>query len=114
MPKIELTTGNWITIAVFMVGIISAWAKIQLHISDESIHLTEDQRSNLVRFRAIFDEKIPVIKKNEQNIIGIEKDFAVFKSEFSFLYEEHESLEGKVSRNYVELNNKIDNKNQDR
>jgi hypothetical protein len=106
--KLNMSTGNWITIGVFLFGIISAWAKIQVHISDDSIHLTEEQRTALVRFTAIVDEKLPDIKNNSDNIIIIQREFAVFKSKFNFLYDEHEGLESKVSRNYIELLNKID------
>jgi len=106
--KFQLTTGNWITIGVFLIGIISAWAKIQVHISDESIHLTEQQRVNITTFTAITTEKLPNIKENHEDIELLKTDFAVFKTEFNFLYEEVDGLESKVSRNYVELRDKLE------
>lgn len=107
--KIQLTTGNWITIGFFLVGIISAWAKIQVHISDESIHLTETQRNNLIQFTTITEDKLPNIQKNHEHIQVLNTQFAVFKTMSEFYFSELEGLESKVSRNYVELTNKIQN-----
>jgi len=105
---ITLSAGNWITIGVFLVTGITAWAKIQMHISDETIHLTEEQRRNLTEFTTIVDDKLPLINSNQHRIIDIEKDFAVFKTNYINLHDEHENLENKVSRNYIELRNKIE------
>jgi hypothetical protein len=106
--RINLTTGNWITISVLVVGAITAWAKIQMHITDETIHLTEEQRENLTKFRTIFDEKIPTIEKNEVRIYELDKEYAVFLVKFENLRDEHEGLETKVSRNYTEIRDKIE------
>jgi hypothetical protein len=98
----RLSTGNWITIGVFLVGIISAWAKIQVHISDENIHLTEEQRTALVRFTTITEEKLPNIETNHENIQILKTEFAVFKAVFGIELEtnreEIEGLEDKVTR----------------
>lgn len=109
--KLQLTIGHWITIGVFLVGIITTWAGITTHISDENIHLTEEQRNALIKFTTLVDTKLPIIETNEQRMIDLEKEFFGFKIMFDNLYEEHEGLENKVSRNYVELNNKIDKSN---
>jgi hypothetical protein len=95
-----------VVVAVIMV--VGTWARIQVHISDESIHLTEHQRNNITTFTAITTEKLPNIEKNHEDIELLKTKFAVFESEFKYLYEEHEGLESKVSRNYVELRNKLD------
>ena len=106
--KLQLSVGHWITIGGFAIGILSTWFGITAHIKDDSIHLTEQQRRNLTEFTTIVDDKLPTIKENRTRIIIIEKDFAVFNTNFLNLYNEVEGLEGKVSRNYVELRNKLD------
>lgn len=94
-----------------MVGILmiaGTWASIKSHMSNDDIHLTEEQRNNLVEFRTIVNDKIPNIKENHEDIEQLKTDFAVFDTKFDFLYNEVEGLESKSSRNYVELRNKID------
>lgn len=106
--KLQLSVGHWITIGGFAIGILSTWFGITAHIKDDDIHLTELQRNNLIQFTTIVEEELPTIKTNEKRIIDIEKAFYGFSIRFDILYDEHESLEGKVSRNYVELINKIE------
>jgi hypothetical protein len=112
-PKqnIKLNAGHYIAIGTIVLGILSTWFGITSHIKDDDIHLTEQQRSALIKFTAITEEKLPTIKTNEDRIIVLEKEFAVFTTNFENLYLEHESLEGKVSRNYVEIRNKIEDGN---
>ena len=115
----KITPGNVITIVIVLVGIITAWAQMNEHLKDDSLHindgevvLTQEEFKNLLNFAAIVDKEIKGIGENRKALIEIEKEDAVHFREFQFLYEEHESLEGKVSRIYKELKdeiNEIDN-----
>lgn len=112
--KIQLTTGNWITIAVFIVGGITAWAKIQMHITDEAIHvnrgevvLTTEEYKNLLNFATTVQNKFGTIETNENRIIELEKGDAVHINQYNSLFREHDDLETKVSRVNKELLDQI-------
>ena len=101
----KITPGNIITIGIFLVGLITAWANINSHINNESIHLkktdntlTEIEKNNLVKFTAIVQDILPTIKDNQAKIIIIQRDQATHKVEFKYLNSEHNDLEDKLSR----------------
>lgn len=104
---INLSAGNWITIIVIVFGAVSMWVKMQIHIDDDNLHLTDQQRKNLVQFTTIVDEKLPLIDENSAKIIIIDKDFAVLITEFNNLESEHNDLEDKLSRIYKELKDEL-------
>lgn len=101
--------GNLITIVIIVFGVVATYTRINDHLSNDDIHLTEAQRDDITKFRTLTEEKLPNIKANENDIRNLEKNFAVFEAEFDFLYLEVDGLESKVSRNYVELREKIEN-----
>lgn len=108
--KIQLTTGNWITIAFFLITGITAWAKIEMHVADDAIHLnkgevtlTTEEYKNLLNFATTVQNKFGTIETNEGRIIELEKGDAVHFSEFNSLFKEHDDLETKVSRVNKEL-----------
>jgi uncharacterized protein (DUF362 family) len=113
--KLQLTAGHYITIIVLLVGIVTTWAGIKSHISDEIKHIDEnevvltiEEYKSLLTHATTVKNEFGTIKNNERRIIEIEKKDAVDKVRFDILYLEVEGLEDKVSRNYLELNNKID------
>ena len=110
----QLSTSNWITIAIFIVGAITAWAKSKMHISDDTLHvnknevvLSTEEYKNLLNFATTVQNKFGTIETNEKRIIELEKGDAVHFSEFNSLSNEHNDLEDKVSRVYKELKDDI-------
>ena len=111
----QITPGNYITIAFVLVSVITAWSKIQVHLQDDTQHvgenevvLTIEEYKNLLKFANTVSNKFSIINKNQDRVIELEKQDAVHRVEYEILYQEMEGLESKVSRNYTELNNKID------
>ena len=110
----QITPGNLITIGIVVVGAITAWAKIQVHLQDDALHvnegevvLTKEEYNNLLRMATIVQSESPIIKENENRITELEKGDAVHFSEYQTLFQEHDDLEGKVSRIYKELKDDI-------
>ena len=105
-------------LAVGIFVVVGTWAGFQAHMGNDAIHinkgenvLTDAELQDLLKFSTQVEQKLPEIEtqtnKNTQNIINLDKDFAVFENSFKTLFQEHEGLESKVSRNYVELRDKI-------
>lgn len=112
--RLTLSTGNWISIGVFLFSAVMAWAKIQVHISDDSIHLndgeitlTVDEYKGFLNFATTITNKAPLIDFNHEKIIEMEKNYAVHETEYNILLQEHDDLESKVSRIHKELNDEI-------
>jgi hypothetical protein len=109
----QLTPMNMIMLVIMVVGGLSTYFtlknNIENHLENDEIHLTEEQRINLTKLTTIFDYEVPNIKKHTESIYKLEKDFAIFETSFAFYFNELNDLESKVSRNYVELNDKIEN-----
>lgn len=106
----QFTVGNVIASVVIIGAMVSTYLTMENHLSDDTIHvkdteikLTLEEYTTLIKWI----DKFPIIDENQIRIIEIEKNEAVHKVEYDILYQEHESLEGKVSRNYVELRDLI-------
>lgn len=107
----QFTISNVIAVTVIIGGFASAYLTMKSHINDNTIHVTPNEKvlttqeyNRLIQWA----DEFPTIQNNENRLIEIEKDFAVFENSFNTLYSEHEGLESKVSRNYVELLSKIE------
>lgn len=113
---LEFIRKNW-AILIFLIGLISTWAGITNHLSDDKIHIQENERKltdeeykKLIQFITIVNEKQPVINKNAIQIIEINQKLYGLEIRYKILYDELEGLESKVSRNYTELNKQIKEK----
>ena len=112
----SFSTGNVITLCIILIGVISTWTKIGLHISDKSIHLdptkkvlTEQEYKDLTVITTVIEKKFETIEDNKVLVLKLDKAFAVFNTKFDYLKEEHEGLESKHSRDFNSINNEIKN-----
>jgi len=102
----KISIGNIITIAIIVAGLITTYAKIDAHLSDDNIHINEkthvvltiEEYKNLLKFATKVEYEFPQIKTNTNKVIELEKKEAVHESEFKHLELEQEGLEDKVSR----------------
>ncbi len=110
----QITPGNIITIGIVVVGAITAWARIQVHLQDDALHINEgevvltmDEYKSLIRTVQSIEDEFPVISSNQNRVTELEKENAVHYSQYLNLYNEQEDLESKVSRIYKELKDEI-------
>ena len=104
---------------IVVIGVIVGYSNIkhnlENHLLDYDIHvndkthkiLTIEEYKNLLQFSTTVKYEFPTIEKNEERIINLEKADAVHQSEYENIYNEHEGLEGKLSREVNNLNDKI-------
>lgn len=120
MPEDKVNIMKYWPLLVGVLMVAGTWASIKSHMSNDTIHLnpgentlTDAELKNFSKFATQVEQKLPEIEErtnnNREKLIILDKSFGEFTVKFDFLYEEHESLEGKVSRNYVELRKEISN-----